>query len=366
MPRKPELSFDLKMMIWELAVEVGKRPEVIRNQLDAKLRRLRAEEKSCEDTPDVRTIKRVIEKDINELPREFVIARLPPYMWSLREDYDELKGLASIQQRPTEKLALAMEWREQLNCPPPELIFLDSLGRIGEDNSIALKQDILNIALEDLRFNVRVTQTTLHPDYASTAGRVFWELPLDGSVKLLCPVERQPHFQELLASLTEDGRQTFSNWKFVGGKYLVACMRARKTIHDQAEARAGGLVMVHSRIGRNLGLPRPPSHLNAEFGDLIYQLSIKCRRSPNILQLIQGLYDTRQTGLFCELVFGPGEPLATGWPGEVENWIDLHQLMIKEFSQSEVISQLMELHERILGLEAKLKTALNKIIAEEP
>ena len=141
---------------------------------------------------------------------------------------------------------------------------IDSLGRMGEDNSTALRQDILNIALEDLRFNVRVTQTTLHPSYAHTAGRIFWELPLDGSVKLLCPVERQPHFQELLASLIRDDRQTFSNWKFVGGRYLVACMRARKTIHDQAEARAGGLVTVHSRIGRNLALPRPPSHLNLE------------------------------------------------------------------------------------------------------
>ena len=40
--------------------------------------------------------------------------------------------------------------------------------------------------------------------------------------------------------------------------------------------------------------------------------------------------------------------------------------MIEEFAQSKVISQLMELHERILSLEAKLKMVLDKIIAEEP
>lgn len=365
MPRKPETFFDSKMMVWELAAAVGKKPEVIHNQLDIKLEKLRKEGKFYEGTPDVRTIRRIISKDINELSREFVIAKLPPYMWPLREDYDELKGLASIQQKPIER-SLAVEWHEQLNFPPPQLLLIDSLGRTGEDNSTALRQDILNIALKDLRFNVRVTQTTLHPSYAHTAGRIFWELGLDGSVKLLCPVERQPRFQELLAMLTDEGRQTFSDWKFVGGRYLVVCMHARKTIHNQAEARAQGIVKAHSLIGRNLGLPRPPSHLNLEFGDVIYQLSIKCGQSPNILQLIERLYDIRQTGLFCDLVFGPGEPLATGFRGEVERWVDLHQLMIKEFSQSEVVSQLMELHKRILSLEATLHTALDKVIADEP
>jgi len=265
-----------------------------------------------------------------------------------------------------------MEWHEQLNCPPPQLVLIDSLGRTGEDNSIALRQGILNIALEDLRFNVRVTQTILHANYAHTGGSIFWELPLDTSVKLLCPVERQPRFQELLALLTAGDRQSLGSWKSLGGRFLVACMRVRRTIHDETKARAGGLVTADSifeKIRSNLRLPpgpRPPSYLTPEFGDLIYQLSIKCRRSPNILQLIEGLYDIRQTGLFCDLIFGHGEPLASGLRGEVERWIDLHQSMIKEFAQSEVISQLIELHEEILGLEAKLKMALDKIIAEEP
>lgn len=363
MPRKPELSFELKMIVWELAAAVGKKPEVIRNQLDSKLEKLRKETEFFEATPDVRTIRRIISKDISELSREFVIAKLPSYMWSIRKDYHELKRLASIQQQPAERLSV-VEWREQLNCPPPELMFIDSLGRIGKDNSAALRQDILNVALEDLRFTVRVTQTTSGPNYTHTTGRIYWELPLEGSPKLLCPVERQPGFQELLAKF--EGRQSFGEWKFLGGRYLEACIHARRTIHNEVDARAGGLWTLHSRVGRNLSFPRPPSHLNLEFGDLIYQLSIKCRQSPNILQLIEGLYDFRQIGLFCELIFGPGEPLATGLRGEVEHWIDLHQSMIKEFTQSEVISQLIELHKRILSLEAKLKMALDKIIAEEP
>lgn len=375
MPRKPELSFDLKMMIWELAIEVGKRPEVIRNQLDAKLRRLRAEEKSCEDTPDVRTIKRVIEKDINELPREFVIARLPPYMWSLREDYDELKGLASIQQRPTEKLALAMEWREQLNHPPPERICIVSLGRVGEDNSGSLGQSIVDVALENVRFDVRVTQTTLHPGYAYTGDKIFWELPLDGPPKLLCLVERQPRFQELLPKLSDEGGQSFSRWKSLGGELIVGCMHALKTVRDVAKARAEqllGLVGVDSvfeRLRSDLLLPgpgpRPPSHLNVEFADLIYSLSIKCRRSPSILEVIERLYRFRKKGLLhYDLIFGEqeGNPLATGLSFEIQQCIQLHQSMVEEFAQSKVISQLIEMDERLRIPEKVVKAELNKII----
>jgi hypothetical protein len=90
MPRRPELSFELKMLIWELAVAVGKKPEVIWRQLDTKLERLREDGKFYEDTPDPRTIRRVIESDIDKLPREFVIEKLPPFMWRLRQDYQDL------------------------------------------------------------------------------------------------------------------------------------------------------------------------------------------------------------------------------------------------------------------------------------
>ena len=93
MPRKPEPSLKLKMMIWDIAAAVGKKPEAIRKQLDYDLEKLRRQEDEefYEDAPDVRTIRRIIEKDINELPQEFVMAKLPSYMWHLRQDYENLK-----------------------------------------------------------------------------------------------------------------------------------------------------------------------------------------------------------------------------------------------------------------------------------
>lgn len=93
MPRRREASFQLKTVIWDKAATIGKKPEVILRELDNELEKLRKEMGIYEDTPDVRTIKRIIERDINSLSPEAVIAKLPPHIWHLREDYEAIKSL---------------------------------------------------------------------------------------------------------------------------------------------------------------------------------------------------------------------------------------------------------------------------------
>ncbi len=171
----------------------------------------------------------------------------------------KLERLARMEQERVEP-PLAREWGEQLSCPPPETVLIDSLGRMG-DNSATLGQDILNVALENLRFDIRVSQTTSYPNYTHAGGQVFWELPLHGPPKLLCPVERRPGFEELLSKITGEARESFSGWKSLGGRFLVACMSARSAIQDEANARAGGLVTVNSlfaKIRSDFTLPPGP------------------------------------------------------------------------------------------------------------
>lgn len=92
MQRKPEPSFEVKVTIWDIAAkETPHNLSSIQRQLDAKLERMREKAKISEDTPDVRTIKRIIEKDINKLEPEVVISRLPRDIWHLRSDYEILK-----------------------------------------------------------------------------------------------------------------------------------------------------------------------------------------------------------------------------------------------------------------------------------
>ncbi|MFC1938180.1 hypothetical protein ACFLVS_05340 [Chloroflexota bacterium] len=94
MPRKKEPSFKVKTIIWDKAVTTGKKPEVILRELENELRRLYKEEDFYEEAPEVRTIKRIIEEDINLLSPEVVIVKLPPHVWHLRNDYESIKSLA--------------------------------------------------------------------------------------------------------------------------------------------------------------------------------------------------------------------------------------------------------------------------------
>lgn len=89
MPRKPEPSFEMKKRIWEIAATVGKDNLVqIQRQLDHELWKAEIRE----DTPDIRTIKRIV-REINDLPQQIVVAKLPAHVWLLRDDYETIKQL---------------------------------------------------------------------------------------------------------------------------------------------------------------------------------------------------------------------------------------------------------------------------------
>lgn len=97
MPRKPEPSFRLKQIIWDLAATTGaKNLSALRKDIDYRVEQLRQNENEyfVEDTPDIRTVQRIIESDINRLAPEVVVAKLPPHVWPLRHDYKEIKQLA--------------------------------------------------------------------------------------------------------------------------------------------------------------------------------------------------------------------------------------------------------------------------------
>lgn len=129
MPRKKETSFELKMFIWDKAATMGKKPEVIRRVLDNELRRLCREDDFYEDVPDVRTIKRIIEKDVNQLEPEVVIAKLPRHVWHLRDDCEAIKTMAETTARKsplpkdqaTTSLIIASNLGKIRNAPPESL-----------------------------------------------------------------------------------------------------------------------------------------------------------------------------------------------------------------------------------------------------
>ncbi|MDD4985555.1 MAG: hypothetical protein PHQ43_07165 [Dehalococcoidales bacterium] len=98
MAKKTELSFDIKLIIWDAAVSSAPRNwESISRSVERKM-----SDSDChEDVPDTRTIRRIVEKDINDLSEEVVIGKLPRHIWPLRKDYEGIKKTAETIARVT-------------------------------------------------------------------------------------------------------------------------------------------------------------------------------------------------------------------------------------------------------------------------
>lgn len=96
MPRKPEPSFSMKQLIWDAAASIGKaNVSAICREVDYQIRALRrADQQLGDECPDNRTVRRIIDEDIQELAADVVVAKLPPHTWCLRDDYEAIKELA--------------------------------------------------------------------------------------------------------------------------------------------------------------------------------------------------------------------------------------------------------------------------------
>lgn len=97
MARKPEPTWELKVIVWDIAARGESNFVAIQKQVDYELERHRqgnAGIEIFEDTPDPRTIKKIITEDINKIPIESVVATLPRHLWKLRKDHDEILRFA--------------------------------------------------------------------------------------------------------------------------------------------------------------------------------------------------------------------------------------------------------------------------------
>jgi hypothetical protein len=85
MPKKPELSWEMKMAIWDLAAKQGERPEVILRDLG----KLWPKGERKEELPDPRTVRKTI-SEFQSLPAA-VLKTLPKHTWLLREDLEHIR-----------------------------------------------------------------------------------------------------------------------------------------------------------------------------------------------------------------------------------------------------------------------------------
>lgn len=107
MPRKPEPSFSLKLIIWDIAGTTGTDNwSALYREINHKLEELRDGGELLEDVPEERKVRDIIDLDIQRLTPEVVVAKLPRHVWHLRNDYEAIEQLAenlkAQQEAPTE------------------------------------------------------------------------------------------------------------------------------------------------------------------------------------------------------------------------------------------------------------------------
>lgn len=180
-----------------------------------------------------------------------------------------------------------------------------------------------------------------------------------GILELFCPVEEHSLFQKLLSKAKQE---EFSIWKKEGGRYLTMCHDIYREILTEARNRTFQSAWGDAiRIG--------PSPLTSHFGDLIYQLAILHRHSPSRFPIPdRELYQIRPRSLFVsELYLGlihlanePRVPL----PRFLDSWANIHRDMIRNWSASQLITELLELFESLHGIVEAIKEELDDRIIQ--
>ena len=118
MPRKSEPSFDLKLIIWDIAATISTdNYSAVYREVERKIDTLRSKGEIFEDTPDERKIWDIVELDIQRLHQEVVIANLPRHVWHLRHDYEEIKSLHEDIQDNKPRVLNDKEDSEQKKAP---------------------------------------------------------------------------------------------------------------------------------------------------------------------------------------------------------------------------------------------------------
>lgn len=284
----------------------------------------------------------------------------PRAKWRIpRSEMDRLLGRADEALRE-----MAAQLKQQLHAPPPDVVLIRDLGGPGTYRG-RLEHTSLDILLRDLGHGTGMRASLTTTSCAPREGQdreICWRVSEHGAVEMCYPLEADPSLDSRLLSLEAGVRDRIAAWKMEGGRYLARCSQLLGRIHNDARARllVGPLQDVISNLPR-FPLPRPPQPLTQHFGDLVYRLAVHYGRSSGGRGLPDpSLYRTLpRDPLFSDLVFGEaGIVLATAPLDLAAGWAEVHRQMITEWGQSGVITELLQLFDKVQGTERAIKAGL--------
>ncbi len=339
-------DFSEKLKLWQLSY-------LQRMPID----RIRWEVKQGDVAPSWSTVKQVVA----EFPAltQAQVGQLPD---ALQAQWRELQSTRSGkgQEAPGEDLPIAAkELKSQLFLPAPETVRIDDFGGRGH-HIIHFRQDIFKVGS---KIGYNTGEFWVSKEGWLPSGEIPPDLKIDvvvspDALELFCPVEERPSFPKLL---TEPAQEKFPIWKKDGGRYLIMCRDIYREIHTEARTRTFQSVWETVKIG--------PQPLTPNFGDLIYQLAILHHRSPSQFPIPdEKRYQIEPRNLFVsELYLGlihlanaPEPPPIPPPPSNIilNGYINIHRDMIRSWSASPDITELVKLFESLREIEGAIKQEL--------
>lgn len=214
---EPEPSDELKAIIWDVVARVGKGNwDAVRKALAGEIERRGDESGVVGHLPEIGVIRRIVEEDLNELPQDRAFSTLPPHVWALRADYEELKGRArdsgaaagaagpaagqAGQEHLEEIRGLIADWTSHLKTPAIDEVTLEST-----DSTRPMRDSPLYGSLKE-----HLALPSLWVDYAVWQDR--FDLYLD-DCKHLWRAVRNSQAMDEHAGKDEEGNQVWRNTK---------------------------------------------------------------------------------------------------------------------------------------------------------
>jgi hypothetical protein len=344
----------LSKLPWPDKVKVWEMHYLQRTPID----QIRWEVKGDKPAPSWETVKQVVSEFPLLTPAQ--VTQLPD---ALQARWRELQSTRSGkgQEAPGEDLPIAAkELKSQLFLPAPETVRIDDFGGHGH-HIIRFRQDIFKV-VSKIGYNTGefwVSKEDWRPSSEIPADlEINYIVSPFGTLELFCPVEEHPLFPKLLSKAAQE---KFSIRKKEGGWYLIICRDIYRKIYTEARTRTFQSAWETVKIG--------PQPLTPNFADLIYLLAILHRRSPGQFPIPdKKLYQIKPRGLFVsELYLGlihlanaPEPPPIPPPPSNIilNGYIDIHRDMIRSWSASPDITELVKLFESLREIEGAIKQEL--------
>jgi len=342
MPRRPEPSFSLKQIVWDITATVGtENLSAIYRELEHKLRQLHKDEELYEEIPDKRTVRRIIELDIQRLPPEAVVAKLPPHVWHLRDDYEAIIQLATENIETNQQvLGEAQTKQKPYEETPHKQKMREMAGRLIGEISLPWIMDsfIAELKPQQLLYADSRGNRLYPPIIIAKDEKISVEISIEGKGEI-------DHLHKGLRSHLETGGfsgvlDKIRDWRKGGGQYLKQCHNLLAVVMGEIQ-------------GGKAKIPNEDVELNKKAG---FKLSFPVTICGDAVETASGhplgfLYEPEAlTNSLWLLRYGAFGIYLAQTKKELERYQRMHKKLMAKYASEPAAKDIAELRQKLYNI----------------